>query len=193
MGRRSVAWLLVVPLTVVASQVGHELSYRLVAPDAHRRAHLLEQSGHDYLQRLPFVLALVSILVLFAFVANVRAALGRRAGLRPTLLPFAALPILVFASQEHLERLLHDGTFPVAAITQPTFVAGLFLQIPFALLAYALARLIVRAAHALGAALGDRRPRLVVTHLALVPSGTPLPRLRPLSLGYAVRGPPAAP
>jgi hypothetical protein len=191
MNRRLLAWLLAAPLTVGASLAGHELAYRIVEPDAQARAHALDETGHAYFQHLPLVVALASVMLLFAFGAHVNAAIGR-ASSRLTLKPFAALPPLVFILQEHFERLWHDAAFPAGAVAEPTFLVGLILQVPFALLAYGLARLLIRAADELGAALGAARLSPLEAVAVLVPTGARAPRLHPLSAGYPVRGPPAA-
>ena len=60
--------------------------------------------------------------------------------------PFAVLPPLAFALQEHLERLLHAGAVPWTAVLEPTFLPGFLLQLPFALLAFAVARALLGAA-----------------------------------------------
>jgi Zn-dependent protease with chaperone function len=191
---RGLSWLLAVPLTIAASQVGHELAYRTAAPDAHMRAHLLEESGHAYLQHLPLALGLVSVLAAFALIAQVRAATGRRAGIRLTLVPYAAVPPAVFVLQEHFERLLHDGSFPLGAVAEPTFLLGLLFQLPFALLAFGLARLLIRAADEIGFALGgSTRPALEPLRLIAVSPEAVLPRTNPLALGYPQRGPPSTP
>jgi hypothetical protein len=64
----------------------------------------------------------------------------------------------VFCLQEILELSLHSGTFGWRAVLAPTFLPGLALQLPFALAAYLVARILLRAATALGLALA--RPRL---------------------------------
>lgn len=191
---RGLSWLLAVPLTIAASQVGHGLAYRTVSPDAHARAHLLEESGHAYLQHLPLALGLLSVLAAFALIAQVRAAIGRRAGIGLARLPFAAVPPAVFMLQEHFERLLHDGSFPLAAVAEPTFLLGLVFQLPFALLAFGVARLLIRVADEIGFALGgSARPALEPLRLVAVTPEAFLSRLNPLALGYPQRGPPLTP
>ena len=107
---------------------------------------------------------------------------------------FAALPPLAFALQEHLERLIHDGTV-VGVALQPTFMIGLLLQLPFAVAAYLLAKLLLQVADRVGSIGGGQegaaRPRLMPATLR--PSFSlelPLPRLAALAGGHAERGPP---
>jgi hypothetical protein len=59
---------------------------------------------------------------------------------------FAFLPPLAFVLLEPLESLLHRGVVPFAEVAKPTFLAGLAFQLPFALAAYLVARLLLRAA-----------------------------------------------
>jgi hypothetical protein len=117
----------------------------------------------------------------------------RRRGQRPVpAWAFALLPLLGFTAQEFLERWLAGSDLPWWMVMQPTFRVGLALQLPFALLAYLLARLLLRTAHEVGVALA--RPQLPV---ALLPRTAPIlpaavwpPRLSSLSLGWSERGPP---
>ena len=60
----------------------------------------------------------------------------------PARLAVALIPPFAFIVQEHLERLLHDRTFPWHLAAQQAFLRGLVLQIPFALLALGLATVI---------------------------------------------------
>jgi hypothetical protein len=189
MRRRGTAWIVTLLLAAVGTQVAHVLDYWLVAPDHHEREELLRSTGHGYTGHVPLAigLALASVLVLL-----VRGA--RRADAHRGLWAFALVAPVVFATQEHAERFVHDGRFPWSASLDRTFALGLVLQLPFALAAYALARLLVTAARAVGRVLGalphtspglpHALPRPVV--------GVHLVRLAPLALGYAERGPPLA-
>jgi hypothetical protein len=147
--RGAAAWLLSLPVAVAGCLAAHSLAYRVVEPDAHERAHLLASSGHAYLDELRFLAAAGLALVLAGFVRQ--AAVAAR-GFQPTGPPrlVALVPPLAFVVQEHLERLLHDGTFPLDALAQPSFLVGLALQLPFAFAAVAVAALLTRAARTLG-------------------------------------------
>jgi hypothetical protein len=57
MSRRTIAWLLTMPLAVVGSQLAHALAYRLMTPSDAERAHELAATGHAYLSYAPVVLA----------------------------------------------------------------------------------------------------------------------------------------
>lgn len=189
MRSRVFLWLLTVSLAVAGSQGAHLLTYRLVAPNADQRAHLLADTGHAYMAYLPLGLALCTAVVLFALIGQARQARPGQAGLAAW--QFALIAPLVFCCQEHFERLLHDGTFPWDAVLQRTFLLGLALQLPFALAAYLLARLLLRVAHAVGRLLGTtpRRRRAAPTILPLL-AGVDAPRWPALALGFSTRGPP---
>ena len=94
--------------------------------------------------------------------------------------------------QEFLERSLHLGTFAWQTAFAPTFLPGLALQLPFALVAYVAARLLLRAAERAGRAFAPARPpvRRPLPAIAAVPVEA-LPVLgNPLSRRLAKRGPP---
>jgi hypothetical protein len=187
--RRRLTWVLVAPLALVSSQVAHALAYRSVEADTTARASLLASTGHGYLAYLPFAAALVTVLCAIGFIAQLRLGLGATTGAGPRA--FALVPLAVFAVQEHFERLAHTGALPLEAILEPTFLLGLVLQIPFAVLAWALARLLLDAARALVLALTRRRAPLAARARAVRrPLPVTLPRLGILARGYAERGPP---
>ncbi len=179
-----------VPLALLAvgSLLAHELSYRLVAPGADARAHLLAETGHAYLRHAPTVLGVLLALVP-ACLAVV--ALGRP---RPVHVPAAAflgLPALGFGVQEHLERWAASGEAPLAAAAEPTFVVGLALQVPFGLAALLAPGLRLAGAGRLAARLRRPPPRARPVRAA-----RPLPPLstwlRPSRVvdGRSERGPP---
>lgn len=190
--RRSLAWLVAIPLMLAGSQVAHVLAYRLVYPQASVRLRALVQTGHGYLTLLPLVAgAAAAVLAVSLALSAVDAARGR--GVR-SLPPwaFALLPALAFAVQEYLERWLAWGHLPWHAAAEPTFLAGLALQLPFGALAWLVARLLLRTAELVGRRLAPapQRRRLAPLPLAL-PVVPPLPPPASLlSLGLGRRGPP---
>jgi hypothetical protein len=155
---------LTIPLAVVGSQVAHSFAYRFTTPHGPDWSHELAATGHAYLTYAPVVLAVCLLLVVLALAGEVRHLVGRgtlRGATRPRALGFAVSAPAIFVSQEHLERLLHDGAFPWTAVLQPTFVVGLLLQLPFALAAFAIALVLLRAVGSLSRLLLPvRRPRL---------------------------------
>jgi hypothetical protein len=194
--RRRLTWFVVAPLVVLGSELAHAVDYWIEDPDPADRAQLLEQTGHQYLEYAPLGVGLCLALVGFAFLGAVRRGLsGRTVGGRLTLLPFAVLPLLVFTLQEHLERLFHDGEFPWRAVLEPTFSMGLALQVPFALVAYLVARALLAAGARLGRTLRGQRPAAEVVETSLSvpePRAAPRPRLSPLATSIAGRAPPLA-
>lgn len=175
--RRLLVWLLTLPLAIAGTQLAHVFAYRLVTPEAHERAHELSATGHGYLAYLPLGLAIATVLIVLALAVEIRhiVAAPDRSRLRPHAWSFAALAPAIFAFQEYFERLVHDGVFPWEAVLAPSFLVGLLLQLPFAVLAWLLALLICGSARAVGTRLRRRR-------LGRVSVRGDAPRLRPLSV-----------
>jgi hypothetical protein len=157
--RRAVLpWLLALPTIVAGTEAAHALAYRLVYDNADLRVAFLAATGHGYAHWLPLALATGAACALVGVAAAAAdTARGRHVG-RLSPLAFAALPPLAFALQELLELSLHTGGVAWHAFAEPTFLPGLALQLPFALLAYLAARLLLGAAVRLGRALA--RPRV---------------------------------
>jgi hypothetical protein len=189
--RRGLAWLSAAPLILGGSQLAHVLAYRLVYPDSQLRLHALVATGHGYMQELPFILGVAAAVGLVSLVSTVgQAARGRSPqGIPP--IAFALLPLAAFTLQEILERSLHTGTFVWQAVESPTFLPGLALQLPFAVLAFLAARLLLQAAERVGRRF-VARPVVRRIHLRRVAPALveALPRRRPLACSLAKRGPP---
>jgi hypothetical protein len=190
--RRFAPWLLSVPLMVAGTQVAHAFDYRIVYPNAHVRLHALVEAGHGYFGYAPFLTGIGGALELVAFVWILSCAVRAR---RPGYVPpwaFALLPPLAFALQEIAERWIAGGSFPWWAVLQPTFGAGLLLQIPFALLAFLVARLLTRAARRVAPALRGvsgrpAQPRPAFVWLPVQVFSAPG---KVLAGGHLARGPP---
>ncbi len=178
-------------LAVAGSQAAHAASYRLVAPDAHQREHLLAETGHAYLRLAPLGLALVSVVVALALLTEARSARTAAHAARPRVWLFALVAPATFACQEVFERLLHDGAFPWGAPLEQTFVLGLALQLPFALLAWLLSRTLLRAARALGRLLSTRAPVRTRVLASWAVHTRSAPRPASCGLAFGPRGPPA--
>jgi hypothetical protein len=187
--RRAAAWVVALPLAVAATVAAHALDYRLAVPDGDARATLLAATGHDYDARIAFLLALVTGVVVVAVGAS--AAELRARSPRASAWPFLVLPPIVFALQEHLERFAVDGAVPVSTVTEPTFVLGLAITVPFGVAAWAAARLVLRVARTVALAL--RRPRVALLTFAvpLVPIATAFVPARTPAAEHAPRGPPS--
>src|SRR5262245_1538331 len=123
MSRQRVAWLSALPLMTVGSLAAHALAYRIVEPSASQRAADLAATGHGYLSYAPAALAGSLALLLLALAGHSVQAIRRRP---PAHVPWqiALVPLLGFAVQEHLERLLAAGNVSVVAIAEPTFLVG---------------------------------------------------------------------
>jgi hypothetical protein len=163
-GRR-LAWLLSLALAAGGGLAAHVLAYRISEPDPVRRHHLLEETGHGYLD-LRLVGSLLVALVLLGFAGRVLAG-GHRAGSPPAWF-FALAPLLGFACQEHAEHVL-TGSLSAGTPLERVFLVGLALQLPFALAAFLVARALLAAADALVVRLGSP-PRFALapdTRLAL--------------------------
>jgi hypothetical protein len=196
--RRVAAWLLSFPLMVLGSQVAHVLAYRLVYPNAHVRLSELLITGHSYMVGTagyaPLLLGLAGAVELVG-VGWVLAGSVRRSLQKPVpAWAFALLPMLCFTLQELIERWLASSSFPWWMVLQPTFRVGLLLQLPFGLVAFLVARLLLRVADRVGHALRRpvTRPALVGVSRGWVVLTIRPPRRRALESGHAVRGPPYA-
>jgi hypothetical protein len=184
--RRRLAWGVAIPLALAGSEAAHALAYALVYPEAHVRGLVLGATGHGYLDWLPLALGLAAACaVLTLAAAAFDAARGRAARSAPAWV-FALVAPAAFALQEVLELSLHTGTFGWRAVLAPTFLPGLALQLPFAVFAYAAARLLLRAARALGATFA-RRPVRGLSFFFALPVLTP--HARQVAPAIA-RGPP---
>ena len=192
MRQHGLAWLLALPLVTAGSLVSHALAYRIAEPAPTARAGLLQTTGHGYMAAAPFFLA-VGIAFLAAGLLSIGARSRRGAATPPPAWPLALVAPLGFALQEHLERLVATGSFPVELVAQPVFLTGLALQLPFALIAVLAARWLSRAAEAVGRALAGSPPALprspVACHSFV---DAVLPRRPALATGWGVRGPPRA-
>lgn len=152
-------WLLALPLLVGASEGAQALLDRF-SPASYRGAELLQHG------RAVEVLAGLSIVALI--LAGCGLVGGPVARSRCASLPaysFALVPVGLYTLQEHIEYWLAHGLSGTPA-TQTPFLTGLLLQLPFALAAYVVARLLIRVA----ARIASAAPR------------APWPRLAPSTL-----------
>jgi hypothetical protein len=191
---RLIAWLVTLPLAVAGTQFVHSLAYRITTPADSERALELSATGHGYAGYIPLALAIGTVLVAFALIAEglhlVRAS---SRSIEPRAWHFAVVAPALFAVQEHLERLIHDGAFPWTTVLGASFIAGLLLQFPFALVAYVLARVLLDAARSIGDLLLRRRRKRPRPDAASWPAAAIVaPRLPALAHGYGSRGPPSA-
>ena len=183
-----VAWTLAAPLLALATLAGHQAGYLLAIRNPHARADALAHDGHGYFAYLPIATGALVALAVLAVAWRARGRVGDALSMRVA----ASLPPLGFILQEQLERLVHAQAHGGSLLpyAEPAFLAGLALQLPFALLALLLARKLQYVADAIAAA---RRPavRWTMAFAAPLPPSSPLPRPRPLAGARSVRGPPA--
>ena len=187
--RQRLPWLLVVPLMVAGSLGVHAAAGLFAgAPAAENGSEVVERSSSGAAGHWVVVLGLVAALALAVGWSFLRGRL--RAGASAAI--FFWLPLLAFSIQELAERLLRAEAAPFSAAFEPSFLFGLALQIPFGLVAFLLARLLVRVARGIVRALARRRVVSFARRLVLVLPvvGWLPPRIPALALGYTQRGPP---
>ncbi len=161
-------WLAVSPIAVAGVLLAHALAYRLTGTPT---APL-----HAYLDHAPQVLAVAALVGIAAGLTARRSAVAAW--------PFPAAALATFALQEHAERFLHTGQLPWL-LGSPVFLVGLLLQVPVALLVWALARRLLRAL----AVAPMRRTRLPRHLLEVLVPSTLAVRGAPM-LAHPARGPP---
>ena len=122
------AWLLVTPLAAAGVLAAHAAAYWLTATPT--------GTVHAYLDHVPQVLAVLATIGLVGLALQQRS-VGSR-----SLRVFALAAPVGFACQEHVERLLHTGELPLL-VTTPSFLVGLALQVPVAVLCALVARRVV--------------------------------------------------
>jgi hypothetical protein len=179
--------LVTVPLALGGLLGAHALAYLAVAGSAARSDELLAATGHGYLS-LVHMVALAAGSGLIAGGLVLRAARGGRTVSIGWTVP---CQVAAFVAQEHVERIAHNGTFPVDLPLQPVFLLGVALQIAVGMLIVLLARAVI--------GLADRvRTRLAATDRVGIPrpirtprQQTPgRPRVDPLAGRGAGRAPP---
>jgi hypothetical protein len=122
--QRTQVWLVVSPIIAAGVLLAHAVAYQVTGTSP--------GPTHDYLDHTP------QVLLVLALVGFVCTGLSARWRLPPTW-SFPVVAMATFVAQEHLERLVHTGELPWL-LTSPVFMVGVVLQLPVALLAWALAR-----------------------------------------------------
>jgi hypothetical protein len=194
-GKRA-AWLIPLPLVVTSWLGAHCLAYWLVSPSGGEHMGLHADRGHAYLGYTPAIALWGVALLVAGLLLCVGEGLRGGRPSRPPVRLFVLLPPLGFALQEHLERLIGTGGIPADLVLEPTFIAGMALQLPFALAAL----LVAHALNTIGFGIGRVLARKL-TFARPVPGAPPmllrLPEsqtflaLSVLAPGHGPRAPPA--
>jgi hypothetical protein len=192
--RRALTWLLALPVMVVGCQVAHSIAYWWAYPQSNLRAGILAHTGHGYLAYTPIALGFLGAIEAVVFIVAV---LDRVRGRPIRALPpwaFLLVPVLGFAFQEHFERLVLGGNFPWWTVVAPSFWRGLVLQFPLGLIAFLIARLLLRTAEVVADGMAARYEGWPVTRRRATVGRRPtlvlLPRRAPLADAAAGRAPP---
>lgn len=194
--RRAIAVLVTAPIVLLGSVAAHQLAYLLADPAAAPRARRLAETGHGYLAHVPLMAIACGTVVAIGCLLALRAELAGPGAVRARAWPYALAAPAGFAIQEHAERLAATGHVPFGAVLEPTFLPGLAMQLPFALLAWAVAWLVLRSARTV--ALAVRRRRSAAPRRTRQRGVLPAPASRPrvsvlavLATSAAGRAPPA--
>jgi hypothetical protein len=158
------AWLVVSPVIAAGVLGAHTLAYRLTGATG--------APFHSYLEHAPQVLLVLAVCGLAIGLCGARLS-------APPAWVFPVAALASFVAQEQLERLVH-GEWALSLLMTPVLLVGLALQVPVAVLAWALARWLLAA---VGAAATERPVR---ASFAVVVS--PMPSAANRSTG--VRTPP---
>jgi hypothetical protein len=181
---RARAWLVMLPLLVVASELGQWLLDRVAA--ATGEAALYDHS--------PLGNGMLALLLAVAFVTVGAGALLDDPSRTSVTMPrrvFAVLPLCVFVVQEHMEYLAGAGRQPWTVTLHWSFAAGLLIQLPLVLAGYALARLLIRVAKKVfGSREAVLRTKSRVSVVARLEARALPRRARPLRDARLDRGPP---
>lgn len=186
MKRSKVAWLLCLPLSAAGMLLAHEFAWGFAS---HEHA---AEAGHGYLQYGAVFAALgVATLIVAATAQLIRGVGGAGVAGAPSARVFALVPIVGFLLQEHLEHLVAARELELTFFVSTPFLLGLALQLPFALAALVVARivlsLVARLARAVSAL--ETLPALASLRVA-IPLAIELPPRRAVASRRAGRAPP---
>jgi hypothetical protein len=189
MRRSRAGWLAGLPLLAAGWILAHQLAYELVPPGGDDPAAALAETGHGYLEHVPFLLGGLAALAAAGLLA--RMAEGRSGSRTLPAWLFGTVPLLAFAVQEHLERVLHGVPDAWATAAHPVFLVGILLQLPFGLAAALAARALLKAADVIARGRELPRPQRPAIRLVLVPRAVDLAPVSALARPCAGRAPPA--
>jgi hypothetical protein len=186
MNRTRVAWLLALPLSAIGMLVAHQLAWEVASHDHGANG------DHGYLQYGAIFAALAAGTVIVAAATQlIRVSRGSDIASSPSARVFAVIPIVAFVLQEHLEHLVFSRELEVTYFLSPPFLLGLALQLPFALAAMVVARLILGLVKEVVATVELlQRLHALRSYCVVVPAAVDLPVRRGLVAGNAGRAPP---
>ena len=155
--RRRLPWVIALPLAFAGTWVAH-LVGRALAPGAIEGSEAAEQlervtlpHGGPSTLAVAAVVAPVVAVALVVFVARLWTKARGRSWRGAGTVWFTILPAVAYVSGELLERLTSGGSESLSlhALREPALLLALALQIPFGVVAYAVARLLLAAALAI--------------------------------------------
>lgn len=186
--RRALTWLLALPVILVGSQAAHGLAYWWAYPQTDLRAAILSHTGHGYFTYAPIALGFLGAIELAAIIVAVADRLRGRGVRSFPAWAFLLIPAVGFTLQEYLERSL-AGVSPWSTALGPSYWRGLVLQVPLGLIAWLIARLLLRTADALAEVITVGRQRPGFARVLVVSGVTDLVQLlRPAPLAFAEAG-----
>lgn len=195
--QRRAVWLVALPVATASWLNAHCLAFVLVPPAGGEHMHHHAEGGHTYFGSTPVLIAaLVTVLAAGLVLCVGEGLRGGTARPGPPVLLFALLAPLGFVVQEHVEELVRSGSISGDLITEPTFLTGLALQLPFAVAALLLVHGLYALGHGLGRFLASRLAVSTRVH-GVAPSvhrrPAPVTLIPPsvLALGHGSRAPPA--
>ncbi len=191
-GRR-LSWPVAVALAWIGSAAAHSLGFLHGAGEGSERLGEHAEAAHATAGQVPLPVGLLAA-VLLTWLASRGWSAVRRRPARP-LAPgwLLAVPLLGWALQEAVERLLGVESFPFAAAREPAFLKGLVVQVLFGVLAVLVARLLlarIRQLRRLDQLGGWPQPAPAVAGVAPPWRVIARPHQLALARGYYERGPP---
>jgi hypothetical protein len=184
---------------VAGSVAAHAVGSLLASPAAIQGVaeayHGIESVGRTAQGALTFTPMLVGTLLalmLIGLAGRASATRRRHTSGSVTLSWFVLLPPLAYAIQEIVERLIHAESFPFNPMHEPAFLLALALQLPFGVLAFAIARFLLKVAEVVGRVLlaGPASPVAQGQVPAIRPRAVAHRRSIALREGFSSRSPP---
>lgn len=165
--RRRLPWVIALPLAFAGSWVAHQAGRALVpgAIEGSEAGEHLERATVTH--GAPPTLAVAALVAPFVavglvvFAARLWTKARGRSGRGAGAMWFLILPAVAYVSGELLERFTSGGSEALSlhALREPGLLLALALQIPFGVVAYAIARLLLTAALAIVARVRRRVPK----------------------------------